>query len=125
MGKLGLSFDKQGDLTLDAAKLQTALKDDPNTVKQLLQGNGADRQGLGKAVSDVVSALTVPGGNLDKASAQLSGSPQGLTGHQADAAKMAAMIQTYRHQYSLLNMLMSGSNSTNSFLSSQLALLGG
>ena len=125
MGKLGLSLDKQGNLSLDSAKLQQALKDDPNAVKQALQGDGADIEGLGKVVSDVVSSITKRGGSLDKASVQLYGKPRVLNANQADSAKAAAMVQTARYQYSLLNMLTGESNSANSFPSSQLALLSG
>ena len=125
MSKLGLSFDKQGDLTLDSAKLEKALKDDPDAVKNLLQGNDKDG-GLGKAIADVVTAVTKPGGYLDKAASQVKGDLRNLAGRQADeATRAAALMETYRIQYTRLDMLVNNSNSANAFFSGQMALLGG
>ncbi|GJG98636.1 flagellar filament capping protein FliD [Cupriavidus pauculus] len=125
MAKLGLSFDKNGNLALDSAKLEKALKDDPEAVKTLLQGKDRDG-GIGKAISDVVAAVTKPGGYLDKAASQVKGDLRNLAGRQADEATRAvALMETYRIQYTRLDMLINNSNSANAFFSGQVALLRG
>jgi flagellar capping protein FliD len=125
MGKLGLSFDNQGNLTLDSAKLEKALKDDPDAVRKLLQGDDKNG-GLGKAIADVVTAVTKPGGYLDKAASQVKGDLRNLAGRQADEATRAvALMETYRIQYTRLDMLINNSNSANDFFSGQMAMLRG
>lgn len=125
MSKLGLSFDQQGNLALDSGKLEKALKDDPDAVKNLLQGDDK-HGGLAKAITDVVTAVTKPGGYLDKAASQVKGDLRDLAGRQADEASRAvAVMETYRIQYTRLDMLINNSNSANAFFSGQMALLGG
>ncbi|WP_137924067.1 flagellar filament capping protein FliD [Cupriavidus sp. 2SB] len=123
---IGLSFDSNGDLKLDSAKFEQALKDDPKAVKDLLQGDGKGNEGLAKAVSDAVTALTKPGGALSKATGQIGADLRDLAGRQSDeVTRAAAVMETYRIQYTRLDMLINGSNAANSFFSDQLALLGG
>ena len=60
LGQMGVSFDRNGRLTLDSEALTAALDDDPVAVRQFLAGDGAT-DGLATALARALEPITRSG----------------------------------------------------------------
>ena len=119
--ELGVSFQKDGSLTLDSSKLESAINDDLAGVTELFADTD---QGYGSRLASTISSALGTGGLI-------SAREEGLNTRINDAEKQIASIQLrldkteqrLRNQFSALDSLMSRLTQTSSFLTAQLSSL--
>ena len=63
LSQLGVSFDREGLLTLDAGELAAALDEDPNAVRQVLSGVG-ESDGAASAIARFLEPVVRTGDGL-------------------------------------------------------------
>lgn len=119
---IGISFQKDGSLTLDDAKLTTALTSDPDGVKNLFISS---QNGIGKRVPEVVDAfISLAGGAL---SARQTGINASIASLEKKIAREEQRIATFEknlvNQFTALEKLVSQFNQQSQFLSQRLAFL--
>jgi flagellar hook-associated protein 2 len=118
---LGVSLQKDGTVTLDSNKLGDAIAADPGAVNAIFQKS----TGIGTMVDDLVqSQVSSNNGALYSRRKSLQ---DGTTQLTAKARSIQAHLDLYREQlqkqYSNLEQIMSGINSTATFLDQQSAQL--
>jgi flagellar hook-associated protein 2 len=120
---LGLSFDADGNMTLDAARFDAALASDRSALAGLLQGD----EGLVGRLSAVVDGYLAGSGGVIKA--RTDGLDRRLRdiSEQRDAlsTRLVALEARYLTQFNALDGLLAQIQSTGSFLTQQLATLPG
>ncbi|MGB6242131.1 MAG: flagellar filament capping protein FliD [Castellaniella sp.] len=123
LSQIGITTDpKTGELLIDSAKLGKALTDNGEAVKSLFTSD----TGLGKRVTDTAESFT-------KFEGALSSAETGMTKTVADIKKqfdatsdrIAERMDTYRNQFTQLDVMVSQMNSLSSYLSQQLSALNG
>ncbi len=117
LSQLGLSFAKDGSLTLDSSALGTALS-----------ANLVDASSLAKAIGNALNtAATNMLGTTGSISNETAGLNRTITdiGNRRTAlqARLVAIQAQYRAQFSALDAVISSMNATSSFLTQQLANL--
>lgn len=117
LSALGITQNKDGSLTLDATKLNTAISTDFSSVKSVFAGYGT-------AVSSAVDSLTNTSGLVTSRVNGLNASIK-LLGKQADGIqiRLTAVEARYRKQFTSLDSMVAQMNSTSTYLSQQLAKL--
>ena len=119
LSKVGISFQKDGTIALDADKLKTALTGNREAVIELFAGTGEDT-GFGKRVSTLVQTYIGSSGAISNATAGVSATLKSLdTRYDVTEASVEAKVARYRAQFIQLDLFMSRSNSTTSYLKSQ------
>lgn len=119
LSKVGISFQKDGTIALDADKLKTALTGNREAVIELFAGTGEDT-GFGKRVSTLVQTYIGSSGAISNATAGVSATLKSLdTRYAVTEASVEAKVARYRAQFIQLDLFMSRSNSTTSYLKSQ------
>ena len=115
--KLGITLQKNGDLALDAEKLQAALTRDPSAVTQLFSNNSS---GLTESLNNQIKSLTGSGGsisrevsNVNKDIASLNQKKDSLS--RALTLQANALARQYSQQSSALPGLTDGSKPGNLF----------
>ena len=104
-------------MSVNSAKLQTAIDNNFTDLKDVLGG-------YGKAVADAVDDLTDNNGAVTTRVASLTSSLHDLARRRLDVQDRLARIEAnYRRQFSALDALVASMNSTGSFLTQQLARL--
>lgn len=117
LSKLGITFQKDGTLSLDSDKLKAAIDKDPSLVANFSAEIG-DRFNTG------LDRLAGTGGMVQSATDSMKASIRGLEKRQeAMELRMLAVEDRYRKQFSALDTLMASMNSTSNFLAQQLASL--
>lgn len=122
LSNIGVSFQKDGTLAVDATKLEKALGSNLDRVAKLFAGTATDTAGYGKQLSSL--ALTFAGGSLKAATDGVTTSIKRLD-KQYDAMeiRIEATVARYRAQFSQLDIAMSSMNSTSSYLTAQFAAM--
>lgn len=121
LSKVGVSFQKDGTLTLDAAKLKTAFADNRSAVAELFAGAGGSA-GVGKQVSALVDTFTSANGMLNAATTGVKTTLKSLDNqYAATETRVQATVARYRAQFTELDMLVSRMTSTASYLTQQFA----
>lgn len=117
LSDLGISLSKDGTLSVDSTKLQTAINTDFPSVKSLFSG-------YGQAFSSAVDDLTGTYGAVTTRVNGLNSSIK-LLGTQADqiSLRLTAVEARYRKQFTALDTLVSQMNTTSNYLAQQLAKL--
>lgn len=117
LSDIGVTFEKDGRLKLDAAQLGAAINDDLAGVANLVAAYGS----AFKAAAD---GLVGAGGLIAARSAGLSASIASL-GKQSEviSARLTDIEGRYRRQFTSLDVLISGMTKTSTFLEQQLANL--
>lgn len=119
LSKVGVSFQKDGTMALDADKLKTALADNREAVIELFAGNGGDT-GYGKRVSALVDTFIGTSGAISNATAGVNATLKSLDArYSATELGVEAKVARYRAQFTQLDLLMSRMNSTTSYLTAQ------
>jgi flagellar hook-associated protein 2 len=118
---LGIALQKDGTITLDATKLSTAISADPGAVNTIFQKS----TGIGTLADDLVQSQVASGtGALYVRRKSLQDTTTKLTGQASDIQRHLDMYRDQlQKQYSNLEQIMSGINSTASFLDQQSAQL--
>ena len=121
LSKVGVSFQKDGTLTLDAAKLKTAFADNRSAVAELFAGAGGST-GVGKQVSALVDTFTSASGMISAATTGVKTTLKSLDNqYAATETRVQATVARYRTQFTELDMLVSRMTSTASYLTQQFA----
>lgn len=123
LSEIGITFQTDGKLAVDATKLDAALKDPTRNVAAFFNGaNGV--KGFGEVVSDGLK------GYIDSDGA-LAGRTEGLNAsiksvgkqRQAFEARLAGIERRYMAQFTALDSMVSSMTQTSNYLSQQLANL--
>ena len=117
LSQLGASFQKDGALSLDSAKLNAALASDP-------AGFAALTSTLGNAIDSAVAGLLVTSGSLSSETDGIKLSITSIGSRRAQIQKHLEVVQAhYQKQFSALDALISSMNQTSTYLTQQLANL--
>jgi flagellar hook-associated protein 2 len=115
LSKLGITFQKDGTLKLDSDKLTAAINSNPGRVAEFAAEIGGN---FNKGLDELVGT----GGVLKIATDGYKGNVSRLGDRQAALElRMEKIEARYRSQFAALDTLVSGMNSTSSFLAQQLA----
>jgi flagellar hook-associated protein 2 len=117
LSKLGVTFQKDGTLSLDSDKLKAAIDKDPTLVANF----SAE---IGNRFNTGLDRLAGTGGSVQSATDSLKASVRGLEKRQeAMELRMVQVEERYRKQFSALDTLMASMNSTSNFIAQQLSSL--
>ena len=117
LSDLGISVNKDGSLSTNSAKLQTAITTDFTSVKSVLMGYGT-------AVSATVDGMTSSKGLVTSRVTGLNSSIN-MLGERAEkmSLRLASIEARYRRQFTALDTMVSQMNQTSNYLTQQLAKL--
>jgi flagellar hook-associated protein 2 len=120
LSQIGVSFQKDGTLAIDATKLTASLNGKLSGVSNLFSGVG----GVGGYGAQMVSLLKgftdTNGGLLTSATNGMNKSLDALGKQYSDTSeRIDATIARYKAQFTKLDMLISGMNQTSSYLTQQ------
>lgn len=121
LSALGIKSDKNGTLTLDAGKLDTALAASPSAVEALFDKAAVGSLGniLGARLEGAVATNT---GLLDTRTKALNDRLKGVESDRTRLdVRIAKVEENYRRQYTALDGLVAQLQSTSSFLTQQLS----
>ena len=117
---LGITSDKDGKLTLDEAVFNEAIAENPAPATRLFSAEG----GLAAGLETSLARLLDDDGVLDGRSAGLETRTGSIEDQRvALDRRMAQVEERYRAQFTALDVLVAGMQSTSSFLAQQLANL--
>ncbi|MDR2925183.1 MAG: flagellar filament capping protein FliD [Azoarcus sp.] len=115
LSKLGISFQKDGTLSLDNDKLKEAITQDPNMVANFTAE-------IGNRFNSGLDKLAGTGGEVQLAQDSMRSSIRNLEKRQETMTmRLEAVEARYRKQFSALDTLVSRMNSTSNYLAQQLA----
>jgi flagellar hook-associated protein 2 len=118
LASIGITTQKDGSLTLDNAKLKTALESNYDEVAKLF---GAEN-GVAARLSNAIAPRLTTGAELDVRSKSLNAKSVALQKQQtALEARMLVVEQRYRKQFTALDSLLSNLQSQSTFLTQQLS----
>lgn len=119
----GLSFDKEGTLVVDDAKLTAAIADPAKDLSKLFS-SGAGTKGYAWQADVLVGKILSPIGPLANRASAVQESIKRLDDNRdAINARLAGVEQRYRNQFAALDTLIANMTTTSSYLSQQLAAL--
>lgn len=122
----GISFDRNGQMTLDSTKLDTALQDHFDQVVKVFTGNTNNQSVYSPAPAGVAGDAFRSLDKMLRSTGQLtlmsnSASKQ-VTGYQAELVKldeqMQKLLDRYTQQFSLMDSIVNSSKSTRAGLTS-------
>jgi len=123
LSEIGLSMQKDGNMTLSNSDLQTALQTDFDGVAQLF---ASDTQGFAKRLADMADSLLASDGLLETRTDGLEARIDDLVDRQVSFKRNLEAIESrYRTQFAALDALVGQLQGTSQFLTSQLAQLPG
>ena len=125
LSQLGLETQKDGQLSLDSAKLTNAIESDLDSVVNLLAGQEDGDGGMGAKFEAYLADLTNSTNGL------LAGRENSINDNIARIDKQIALTetrlekreQTLQKQFNAMELLVSGMNAQSSFLTTQLKSL--
>jgi flagellar hook-associated protein 2 len=121
LSNIGVSFQRDGTLAIDSAKLTAALSGNISGVQGLFSGVGGTI-GLGAQLSALITGFSDTGGLLQSATAGVNNTLKSLaTDIESAQATADATIARYKLQFSQLDVLMSSMKSTSAYLTAQFA----
>jgi flagellar hook-associated protein 2 len=120
LASVGVTTNRDGSLTLDKTKLQTALAIAPTAVSALFSGS----EGIATNLNTRISNELQSGGLIASRSKTLIGQTKALT-DQTSALndQMTKLAASLTQQYAHLNTLLSSLQTTSAYLSQQFAAL--
>ena len=121
LSALGIKSNKDGSLSIDTGKLDTALAADPSAVTRLFDKDTVGSLGnvLGARLEGAVAANT---GLLDTRTKALNDRLKGVASDRERLdVRMTKVEENYRRQYTALDSLVAQLQTTSSFLSQQLS----
>lgn len=122
LSEIGVTFQKDGTMAVDSAKLKAAVSSNLAGVSGLFASATGSTAGYGKQLSAVVDNLTSTGGALKVASDGMTASLKQLDQQYTDMKmRVDAKVERYRAQFTQLDLLMSQMSSTSSYLTQQFA----
>lgn len=123
LADIGITFDKDGKLTVDGSKLDAALKDPNRGVAAFFAGSG-DTKGLAATVSDGLKNFIDSDGLLAGRTEGINSSIK-LIGKQREAfeARLESVQKRYQAQFTALDSTIASMTQTGNYLTQQLANL--
>lgn len=124
LSQIGVSFQKDGTLAIDSAKLTTALGSQLSGVANLFSGS-AGVGGYGTQMSSLVSGFTdTTNGTLTAATKGINTTLTSIAKqYTATSDRIDATVARYKAQFTQLDGLMSSMNQTSAYLTQQFANL--
>ena len=120
LSKVGVTFQKDGTLAFDTAKLSAAFAENRDAVVELFAGTAGGSAGYGTQVAALVDTFTGTDGKLSNATAGVKATLKTLdTRYAATEVNVESKVARYRAQFTQLDVLMSKMNATTSYLTSQ------
>lgn len=121
LADIGITFDKDGKLSVDGSKLDAALKDPNRDVVAFFTGSG-DTKGLAATVSDGLKNFIDTGGLLAGRTEGLNASIK-MIGKQREAfeARLESVQKRYQAQFTALDSTIASMTQTSNYLTQQLA----
>lgn len=126
LSQLGISVQLDGSLSVDAAKLDSALAADPADIARFFTGSGEDGNPLGLAtrLNSIAGSLLDGTGILASATDSINSSIREI-GDRREVLnrRLLDVEERYRRQFAALDTLISSLNQTSAYLQQQLANL--
>lgn len=123
LSQVGISFAKDGTLSLDSGKFTAALSDPQKDVAALFTGKEGVK-GFAETFSTRLDAFIASDGLINSRTEGLNSTIKSLTKQYDEMeTRLARMEERYRKQYSNLDTLLNGLSQTSTYLSQQLANL--
>jgi flagellar hook-associated protein 2 len=121
LSNIGVSFQRDGTLAIDSAKLTAALSGNMSGVQSLFS-SATGTTGLGSQLSTLITGFSNPGGLLKSATDGVNNTLRSLA-TQIDSAQTVAdaTIARYKLQFNQLDVLMTSMKSTSAYLTAQFA----
>lgn len=117
LSQIGLSFQKDGSLALDSAKLQSAISSDPDGVNQLVVA-------AGKSANSLLSNMVGTGGAISAETDGINRIIKDIDNQRINLnTRLISIEKRYRAQFSALDTLIGSMTQTSNFLTQQLANL--
>lgn len=125
LSALGIRSSKDGSLTVDAAKFDQAVAATPSAVADLFKKDDASRLG-GRLATQLAGAVAPNTGLLEARTKALNDRLKGLqTDRERLDVRISRVEENYRRQFTALDGLVAQLQSTQSFLTRELARLPG
>lgn len=126
LSEIGIETTREGTIELDSAKLEAALTENADAVRELFAGNGAD-DGFGAVIASVVD------GFADSADGRLKSRVDGIDGEvrslDDQIERLEDRLTSYEEQlaaeFIFMEQTIASLNSQNDFLLAQLSSLSG
>lgn len=118
LNSVGITFQADGSLKLDASRFDAAMNANPQAVAKLFSGNGS----AGKQVSDLVDRFTGANGVITSRNKSINDRLNDVT-RQRDALdlRMEQVQRTYLAQFTAMEKIVAQLQGTSSFLANQLS----
>ena len=126
LSSLGVSFQADGTLKLDATIFDKAMAADPTGIAKLFQdgANGEGSKGISTRFSAMLTTFIEKNGSIQSKVDGLDSTTKMLQSQQATLKIQLTQIQArYQKQFVALDQLVTGMNNTTTFLTQQLASL--
>lgn len=118
--EIGVGFQKDGTLAVDATKLDKALGSNLEGVSKLFASATGSTAGYGKQIDALVTDLNSSGGSLKVASDGVTATIKQLDDqYNAMQTRVDDTVARYRTQFNQLDVLVNSMNSTMSYLKQQ------
>ncbi len=123
LASIGVTFQVDGSMALDATKLTNALNSDPNAVAGLFS-NSNGKDGYGNQINTLVATLTGSNGSLTNATDGITQTLKTLSSQYTETqARVNATVAQYKTQFTNLDLIMSSMNNTSKYLTQQFSAL--
>jgi flagellar hook-associated protein 2 len=120
LNSVGITFQADGSLKLDATRFDAAINANPQAVAKLFSGDGS----TGKRVSDLVDSFTGANGAITSRNKAINERLSSVTvQREALDRRMERVQATYLAQFTAMEKIVAQLQSTSSFLAGQLAQL--
>ncbi len=124
LSDIGISIQKDGSLSRDATKFNTAFANDRDAVVNLFTGNDDKTKSLGYQIDSLMTQFTGTDGLLTARTAGINSTLDRLAGQVDDLnTRMTTIEARYRAQYTALDTELSSLQAQSSQLTQQLSAL--
>ena len=125
LSQVGVSFQKDGTLSVDDSKLTAALNSNPAAVAQLFGGDGTTG-GIGRQIDTTITGFTQTNGSLKSAQDGVTQTLKDLSDqYNSMQSRINDTMANYRTQFTALDMLVSQMNQTSAYLTQQFSAMNG
>ncbi|KAI3590815.1 Flagellar cap protein FliD [Cupriavidus sp. U2] len=125
LSQIGVSFQKDGTMSVNDTKLSAALASNPGGVAQLFGGDGT-KGGIGRQIDSTISGFSDTNGMLKSAQDGINQTLKDLSAQYAsEQSRINDTIANYRTQFTALDLAVSQMNQTSSYLTQQFSAMNG
>jgi|SRR5579871_6445993 len=121
LADVGVSLQQDGTMTVNAAKLQSALSNPGNDVASLFGGTAAGSEGFAYQLDQFLNNFTSPTGAISAQTHGLTSAIQSLTQRETDMTNYLDRVKAqYTAEFTNMDATVSQLNSVQSFMTQQL-----